>query len=182
MGALSLLGRLSSSNSTSAASQPAVTADESFVQEVVHWLVYRQTTRLAEDGQGSEVADGQPSNVHEASLGTRQSARVSYDAPHSGLQGTLDHQDVQSQQIAPSQNNPPGRDTPLFQVLGASIDDRTPHASPPAPLQVDSGELLWVGFSGRCNKYADTCYSWWAGSTLHVSISWKLPNAKSMSN
>lgn len=29
-------------------------------------------------------------------------------------------------------------------------------------------ELQWVGFNGRCNKIADTCYSWWVGASLAV--------------
>ncbi|KAI9818222.1 MAG: hypothetical protein M1827_000847 [Pycnora praestabilis] len=29
-------------------------------------------------------------------------------------------------------------------------------------------ELLWSGFSGRCNKIADTCYSWWVLGTLSM--------------
>ncbi|THC87854.1 hypothetical protein EYZ11_012698 [Aspergillus tanneri] len=31
------------------------------------------------------------------------------------------------------------------------------------PLQAS---LEWAGFNGRCNKYADTCYSFWNGATL----------------
>ncbi|MCJ1439455.1 hypothetical protein MMC27_008849 [Xylographa pallens] len=165
MGALSLLGRLPPPDGASAASRSTVAADESFVQDVVHWLVYRQTTTLAEDSQDSEDADAQSLNVHDAPLGTHQSAHVSHDAPHVGLEGPLDHRGTQIQQLVLSQNLP-GRDTPLFHVLGASIDTFPTHASPPALPQVDPGELLWVGFSGRCNKFADTCYSWWAGSTL----------------
>lgn len=26
----------------------------------------------------------------------------------------------------------------------------------------------FVGFNGRCNKVADTCYCWWVGGTLQV--------------
>jgi geranylgeranyl transferase type-1 subunit beta len=37
-------------------------------------------------------------------------------------------------------------------------------------------ELQWVGFNGRCNKIADTCYSWWVGASLAVSLI--LPNPK----
>ncbi|KAL4797339.1 terpenoid cyclases/protein prenyltransferase alpha-alpha toroid [Aspergillus venezuelensis] len=28
--------------------------------------------------------------------------------------------------------------------------------------------LQWAGFNGRCNKYADTCYSFWNGATLDM--------------
>jgi prenyltransferase beta subunit len=30
--------------------------------------------------------------------------------------------------------------------------------------------LNWAGFNGRCNKYADTCYSLWNTGTLVVSV------------
>ena len=29
---------------------------------------------------------------------------------------------------------------------------------------------LCAGFNGRCNKYADTCYVWWACATLKVNF------------
>jgi geranylgeranyl transferase type-1 subunit beta len=32
----------------------------------------------------------------------------------------------------------------------------------------DMSQLICVGFNGRCNKVADTCYSWWIGATLKV--------------
>lgn len=28
--------------------------------------------------------------------------------------------------------------------------------------------MRFVGFNGRCNKIADTCYCWWVGGTLQV--------------
>lgn len=31
-----------------------------------------------------------------------------------------------------------------------------------------SDQLQYVGFNGRCNKIADTCYCWWVGGTLSV--------------
>lgn len=30
-------------------------------------------------------------------------------------------------------------------------------------------ELQWAGLTGRCNKVADTCYTFWAGGSLTVS-------------
>lgn len=35
-----------------------------------------------------------------------------------------------------------------------------------APLDADT--ITCAGFNGRCNKYADTCYSFWNGATLKV--------------
>jgi len=55
-----------------------------------------------------------------------------------------------------------------FHVLGAVpvlATDRHPDALAVPDLQ----ELQWAGFNGRCNKNADTCYSWWVGGSLAVS-------------
>lgn len=37
------------------------------------------------------------------------------------------------------------------------------------PLRVDPEALKCAGFNGRCNKPADTCYSWWVNGSLAVS-------------
>ena len=37
-------------------------------------------------------------------------------------------------------------------------------------LGTTSDELPWAGFNGRCNKKSDTCYSFWVGGSLAVSI------------
>ena len=36
-------------------------------------------------------------------------------------------------------------------------------------LKPSQQELKWVGVNGRCNKVADTCYSFWVGGSLGVS-------------
>ncbi|KAL8999298.1 MAG: hypothetical protein Q9169_001843 [Polycauliona sp. 2 TL-2023] len=35
-------------------------------------------------------------------------------------------------------------------------------------------ELSWAGLTGRCNKVADTCYSFWAGGSLMVGIRYRV--------
>lgn len=40
---------------------------------------------------------------------------------------------------------------------------------PDLPPPTDES-LHWAGFNGRCNKYADTCYSLWNTGTLVVSF------------
>ncbi|KAA6416322.1 MAG: hypothetical protein FRX48_01042 [Lasallia pustulata] len=40
--------------------------------------------------------------------------------------------------------------------------------SPPQPLQISDEELQCAGLNGRCNKPADTCYSFWAGGALAI--------------
>ncbi|KAL4930622.1 protein geranylgeranyltransferase type I subunit CDC43 [Aspergillus undulatus] len=41
--------------------------------------------------------------------------------------------------------------------------DALPATQPPS-----EESLQWAGFNGRCNKYADTCYSFWNGATLDM--------------
>ena len=41
---------------------------------------------------------------------------------------------------------------------------KLPSIQPP-----DEASLQWAGFNGRCNKAADTCYSFWNTGTLAVS-------------
>lgn len=43
--------------------------------------------------------------------------------------------------------------------------DLLPDLTPPT-----EESLRWAGFNGRCNKYADTCYSLWNTGTLVVSV------------
>ncbi|KAE9971523.1 hypothetical protein EG328_005530 [Venturia inaequalis] len=40
-------------------------------------------------------------------------------------------------------------------------------------------ELQWIGFNGRCNKLADTCYSWWVGGSLAILGKPHLPQTPS---
>lgn len=47
-----------------------------------------------------------------------------------------------------------------------SIDDRVRRLPNIEPLGADT--IPCAGFNGRCNKYADTCYSFWNGATLMV--------------
>ena len=56
---------------------------------------------------------------------------------------------------------------PAFHVLGGfpvSVAQMDQHAP-----EVSMYERQWVGVNGRCNKVADTCYSFWVGGTLGVS-------------
>ena len=42
-------------------------------------------------------------------------------------------------------------------------------------------ELQWAGLTGRCNKVADTCYTFWAGGSLTVDLRYlhaKIPPAE----
>ncbi|KAI9373303.1 serine/threonine protein kinase [Aspergillus egyptiacus] len=51
-------------------------------------------------------------------------------------------------------------------IVGLSLDeniDQLPDLPPPS-----METLQWAGFNGRCNKYADTCYSFWNTATLDM--------------
>lgn len=37
-------------------------------------------------------------------------------------------------------------------------------------IEPSDDELRFAGFTGRCNKAADTCYAFWAGGSLKVRI------------
>jgi geranylgeranyl transferase type-1 subunit beta len=49
---------------------------------------------------------------------------------------------------------------------GGSLDDRVQGLPNVEPLEADT--ISCAGFNGRCNKFADTCYSFWNGATLMV--------------
>ena len=57
---------------------------------------------------------------------------------------------------------------PTFHLTGA-FPVSFAHISQPLP-EVSLYERQWVGVNGRCNKVADTCYSFWVGGTLGVSL------------
>ncbi|KAL2795852.1 terpenoid cyclases/protein prenyltransferase alpha-alpha toroid [Aspergillus keveii] len=51
-------------------------------------------------------------------------------------------------------------------VAGLRLDE---NISKLPPMPGPSAETLqWAGFNGRCNKYADTCYSFWNTATLDM--------------
>ena len=59
---------------------------------------------------------------------------------------------------------------PTFHVQGAfpvSVADAT---LPKGSIEKSPHDLQWAGFNGRCNKVADTCYAFWVGGTLGVSL------------
>ncbi|MCJ1253144.1 hypothetical protein MMC24_000951 [Lignoscripta atroalba] len=128
-GTLSLLNKLQPVRSKPTGSGDESSADQVFIQDTLHWLVYRQTSTMFDDDDEYQIPEDHTS------------------PPASTPQ--LDHS---------------------FQVLGASIVPPAPQnqSSHSQPFQVPSDELQWAGFNGRCNKVADTCYSFWVGGTLGI--------------
>jgi len=52
----------------------------------------------------------------------------------------------------------------------AADEDPENFLQPPAlsALDLPEGAPAHVGYNGRCNKVADTCYCWWVGGTLSI--------------
>lgn len=42
--------------------------------------------------------------------------------------------------------------------------------SEPSSIEISKEEMRWVGINGRCNKVADTCYTFWVGGSLAVCV------------
>lgn len=148
---LSLLGRLPQTRSKESASRAGRTEITSeFLETVTRWLVYRQTSLTHEEDFPVQV-DAFPS----PNLNQRTSS-------HHALteEAKIDLEPV---------SNVPGVSLlgPEYPPIPPIIAQSPPPVSPPNPL-VD--ELQFAGFNGRCNKVCDTCYSFWVGGNLAVSI------------
>ena len=55
-------------------------------------------------------------------------------------------------------------------IRSCPTKEHTDIASVSPSLQVSAEEMLYVGVNGRCNKVADTCYTFWVGGSLGVSL------------
>lgn len=64
---------------------------------------------------------------------------------------------------SPDCNDEPGH---VRSFSPAPATDRHPDILP----TLEPSDLKWAGFNGRCNKTADTCYSWWVGGSLAVRM------------
>lgn len=59
---------------------------------------------------------------------------------------------------------------PKFHVMGAyPAKGEAVAALEQSLIDVSAEEMRWVGVNGRCNKVADTCYTFWVGGSLAVS-------------
>ena len=141
IGALSLLNRLPSIRRPTATPEAV---DSSFVEDILHWLVMRQTSMLSENDDGNDDEEAGPSESH-----AREQEGMA--ASHSSL-------------------------------VAAQIEHQPPHSSESNTNETNIEDLYRAGFNGRCNKVADTCYSFWVGGSLGVSriaVDYALKNAKS---
>ena len=169
-----MLGKLPPPYSKHTSDGGLVFADDEFVQDILNWLVYRQTTTLLEDEPPFQISDEGPLSVQSIPPHHLENpAPNAHEAPMN-LHETSAAESVASTTppippLIPTWSTP----IPLFHVQGASTEApaHTPSFLPSssASLRPNAEDLLFVGFSGRCNKFADTCYSFWAGGALAVS-------------
>lgn len=187
---LALLGRLPSKYSKGGSTKNGETAiSEDFIESTIRWLVYRQTSMFQEEAEDeytihdNEMSHHQPTASHLPQVSDIQAALPTLpEASHtnsSTSQAVLPPTHTSLPPLAPSHTAPqlshnapsPSHTAPEFSYAASDPS----HASPsqpqptPAPLTILPSSLLWAGFNGRCNKVADTCYSFWVGGTLSVT-------------
>ena len=93
-------------------------------------------------------------------------ARQTLTLQDEGEDLTMDDDDYYAHPL-PAPVLAPDFNRPTFHVIGA-FPVSLAQTSQPLP-EVSQYERQWVGVNGRCNKVADTCYSFWVGGTLGVS-------------
>lgn len=65
----------------------------------------------------------------------------------------------------------PQKVPPKFHVASAHpAGAETVSPSEPSSIEISKEEMRWVGINGRCNKVADTCYTFWVGGSLAVCL------------
>jgi len=187
---LALLGRLPLKYSKGGSTKNGETAiSEEFIESTIRWLVYRQTSMFQDEAEDeytthdNEMSHHQPTASHFPQVSDIQAALPTLpEASHtnsSTSQAVLPPTHTSLPPLAPSHtapqlsHNAPSPSRTALEFSYAASDPS--HASPsqpqptPAPPTIPPSSLLWAGFNGRCNKVADTCYSFWVGGTLSVT-------------
>lgn len=125
-----------------ATGQPAVLSAPS---ELIEWLLDRLTTAIEEEDDDTDE-EILPAGSDESLPTLLSEATKDSDPPSQASSFTK------------------LRSTPLVEAQSKGI------VIPRKADQMLVGRpfVRWTGFSGRCNKIADTCYAWWAGATLKM--------------
>ncbi|KAI9757115.1 MAG: hypothetical protein M4579_003593 [Chaenotheca gracillima] len=136
IGALSFLGHLPHGDSKQ------IDSKVPFPERTVFWLVSRQIA-FTEDGDDNDddEEDEKPSVEH----------AVSYSGTSEPC-------------VAPTTDQVPSNVTQGGSIA-THIPTENPHSMAQAP-PIEPPLDLAAGFNGRCNKVADTCYSFWVGGSL----------------
>ena len=81
----------------------------------------------------------------------------------------LDDEDVGDEDLDERHSGPGETQSSQVDVENVPLEDglaSLPFIPPQSPESIQ-----WAGFNGRCNKIADTCYSFWTSATLVVRVS-----------
>ncbi|EPS27595.1 hypothetical protein PDE_02538 [Penicillium oxalicum 114-2] len=133
-------------------SSPLLSPGSRSFESLVGWLASRQTDRLLGecDKDEEEDEDGEEDEDEEQEDQTTDGQRIR----DSGAEVQTRDREARLVTEDESGNGPaPG-----------SIED-TIGALPFLAPEANEG-ISWAGFNGRCNKLADTCYSFWNGAAL----------------
>lgn len=131
VGALSFLGRIPEQQSKAG---KVCSIDGIDLEQLLRWLVARQTSNIEEDLLEEEKPEG-----YAASFQSAQKTTI-----------------------------------PAFPQLGALTADDKDDDSQKSVLDIRPEDLKWLGFNGRPNKIADTCYCFWNTGALAVGLSFHI--------
>lgn len=112
------------------------TIDGVAYEDLIRWLVARQTNYVEDEDDDSESQDD-----------SSKDSASSFEAP---------------QQTINSSSQPPD-------TLTADVPQDVGYGPLSEP---GSKDLKWLGFNGRPNKVADTCYCFWNTGALAASLPW----------
>jgi geranylgeranyl transferase type-1 subunit beta len=131
---LALLDKLPSVGNKTEPNSASTHVSQAFTQDLLHWLVWRQTNLLSD----YQDLDGMS------------------DSEESGSDSEQEFKNDRQNETA-------------FAALGSPLA-LPPHILDFEAIPSQSDKPIIAGFNGRCNKPADTCYSFWACASLAVSL------------
>lgn len=86
-----------------------------------------------------------------------------------GMQTTEIYEEDEDQEGGEHLSGPDKHTNDSIESFKAAPKNPTPPLLPDLSA-LGAEDLQWAGFSGRCNKLADTCYCFWVTGTLDVTI------------
>ncbi|KAK5173629.1 geranylgeranyl transferase type-1 subunit beta [Saxophila tyrrhenica] len=168
LGALNFVGRLQKADLRP--SQLSSRYGPSNPQEVVRWLVQRQTEHIDPDA-----------SIDSDTIGSNRTSKVTDRELENILPNN--HGAPPNSEQTPSQTAPP--DHSFTSAAAAKSQIRKPSYTPQPSTLPDHDSAttaICAGMNGRVNKTADTCYAWWSGASFHVLGQPKLYNHAAVQN
>ncbi|KAF7715485.1 Uncharacterized protein PECH_007036 [Penicillium ucsense] len=134
-------------------SSPLLCPGSKSFESLVHWLASRQTNKLLGEGDQDEL-DDDDIEEEEAAAEEEDMIKGEEETPESVV-GTQSHR----QKERPVDEG--------HQEVKSTLNSTEDEIRDLSYLTPESSEgTACAGFNGRCNKLADTCYSFWNGAAL----------------